>query len=130
MPMEIETGEDIPVELPTEPETERDWWDRLHPLRKTQLGMSGNDEELTIENLTPETWRIHHNYAYLGVVDPQESRTFLLAKRGVISAQQLEALVGTDYLVVPITGWVHIVRIYIRALPGQVVTYHMEALGQ
>jgi len=130
MPLEIEPDRDIPFDLPTEPQTERDWWDRLHPRRRTRLGMSGNDEELIIENLTPEAWRIHHNYTYLGVVDARESRTFFLAKHGMITAHQLEGVLGTDYLVVPITGRVHIVRIYIRSLPGQVVTYQMEALGR
>jgi len=110
--------------LKTSPERSGGWFRRLQ--RRIGLALAGDDEELILENQTAISWRAYHDYHWLGIIDPGESQTFRLDKRGSLSVRPSEEGDEVEYLVLPLDLHVHRVRIYHRHLAKAVEVYDLR----
>jgi hypothetical protein len=110
--------------LKTSPKRSGGWFRRLQ--RRIGLALSGDDEELILENRTAISWRVYHNYHWLGIIDAGESQAFRLDKRGSLSVRPSEEEDEVEYLVLPLDLRMHRVRIYRRHLAKEVEVYDLR----
>jgi len=96
--------------LKTSPERSGGWFRRLQ--QRIKLALSGDDEELILENQTAISWRAYHNYHWLGIINAGESQAFRLEKRGSLSVRPSDEGGEVEYLMLPLDLRVHRVRIY------------------
>src|SRR6266852_1759862 len=75
---------DVPP-LETKPQRSGGWFTRLQ--RRVKYALGGDDEALIIENKTEISWRIYHNYHWLGIIDARERQVFQLHKHGSLSVR-------------------------------------------
>jgi hypothetical protein len=109
----------------TAPRRSGGWWRALQ--RRVRLALSGSDDELVVENKTAISWRVYHDYHWLGTIDPGEVQTFKLEKRGTLNVRPSVDGDDIEYLVLPLDVRVHRVRIYQRRLGQDVEVYDMRA---
>src|SRR5207244_10916542 len=70
--------------------------------RRIKLAMRGDDEELELENKTPVSWRVYHDYHQLGIIDANERLTFRLNKQRSQSARPTDDQAGVEGRVISI----------------------------
>lgn len=73
------------------------WLPWLRP--RTRNAADAADDELLIVNRTAEAWRIAAGFRDLGVAEPFQERRVHVVKAGTMTARQVDAPVGTDYLI-------------------------------
>lgn len=96
-----ELTEQPPAAIPeTAPQRQPNRWRYRFPWVKTAVGAPLYDDELLIDNRTPHAFALWHAYHALGVVDAHSQRTVRLVKSGLLSARQLIAPPGADYLLI------------------------------
>jgi hypothetical protein len=109
---------------PTKTETKRGFTRFRFPWQKTKVASRGDEEELIVLNSTRVPWALHLGYRSLGDVEPGQQVTYLVVKRGALTARQL-AGDGTgasaDHLSVQITGRVRRVELRYRRLGATLV---------
>lgn len=71
---------------------------------RTRVATDAADDELLVVNRTAEAWRIAAGFRDLGVAEPYQERRVHAAKSGILTARQVDAPVGTDYLVVHLSS--------------------------
>src|SRR5260370_8668078 len=114
---------DVPP-LETKPQRSGGWFTRLQ--RRVKYALGGDDEALIIENKTEISWRIYHNYHWLGVIDARERQVFQLHKHGSLSVRPTSEGNEVDYLVLPLYYAVTPLHIYHRQLVNNVEVYDMR----
>jgi hypothetical protein len=122
IPPEIERPEELPTK--TSPRRSGGWFRRLQ--QRIKLALAGDDEELMVENKTAVSWRVYHNYHQLGIIDADEHRIFHLSKHGSLSVRPYAEGADVEYLVLPLNGRVHRVRIYRRRMGKEIEVYDMR----
>lgn len=101
------------------------WFTRVQ--RRVKLAMSGDDEELQVENCTAIAWHVYHKFHLLGIVDPGETRLFRLQKRGSLNARPSHESDATEYLVLDLNAQVQCIEIYRRSVGQTLDIYDMRA---
>lgn len=119
---EVERPDAPPLE--TKPQRSGGWFRRLQ--QRVKLALSGDDEELLVENRTDVSWRVYHNYHQLGIVDEQERRVFKLHKHGSLSVRPFSDEGEVEYLVLSLDSNVTCVCIYRRQMGKDVEVYDMR----
>ncbi len=114
---------DVPP-LETKPQRSGGWFTRLQ--RRVKYALGGDDEALIIENKTEISWRIYHNYHWLGVIDARERQVFQLHKHGSLSVRPTSEGDEVEYLVLPLSYDVTRVHIYRRQMGKDVEIYDMR----
>ena len=76
------------------------WLPWLKP--RTRVAADAADDELLVRNRTAEAWRIAVGFRDLGVAEPFQDRSVHVVKTGTMTARQVAAPVGTDYLIAPL----------------------------
>lgn len=94
---------------------------------RIRLALSGDDEEIMLENNTALFWKVYHNYHLLGIIDPGEARLFRLQKRGQFSARPGQEGDEVEYLVLDLHTQIRRVEIYRRRMSQQIEVYDMRA---
>ncbi|HZR40193.1 MAG TPA: hypothetical protein VFB12_08765 [Ktedonobacteraceae bacterium] len=112
-------------ETRTSPRRSGGWFRKLQ--QRIRLALSGSDDELVLENKTGISWRVYHDYHWLGTIDPGEHQTFKLEKRGTLNVRPSVDGDDIEYLVLPLDIRIHRVRIYQRRLAQDVEVYDMRA---
>jgi hypothetical protein len=115
---------DVRQEQETSPRRSGGWFRWLR--RRVKLALSGDDDELVLENKTGVSWRVYHDYHQLGIIDAGEQRTFKLVKHGSLSARPYVEGENTEYLVLPLNQRVHRIFIYQRPMGQAVEVYDMR----
>lgn len=110
--------------LKTEPQCSDGWFRRLQ--HRVKLAFAGDNEHLLIANKTALSWRIYHNYHLLGIIDPDEQRTFQLSKHGLLNVRPATGEDGVEYLMLPLNGRISRVHIYRRLLGKEVEVYDIR----
>jgi hypothetical protein len=93
------------------PQLQRHWWRFRFPWTKTAVGAPLGDEQLLIDNQTPEVWTLHLGYHALGPLAPHRQRYVTVATGGLLTARPLHAPVGTAYLTLYVVPAVRVVEI-------------------
>lgn len=101
------------------------WFTRVQ--RRVKLAMSGDDEELQVENCTAIAWHVYHKFHLLGIVDPGETQLFRLQKRGSLNARPSQESDATEYLILDLNVQVQRVEIYRRSMGQTLDIYDMRA---
>jgi hypothetical protein len=117
----IETPEDPPLQ--TAPQRSGGWFTRLK--QRVKLAMSGNDEILIVENTTPISWKVYHNYHQLGIIDASEERPYKLVKHGSLNVRPIDGD-QVEYIVLSLDSRVHRVLIYQRSFGKDVEVYDLR----
>lgn len=114
---------------PTQTKPERQhsdgWFTRIQ--RRVRLAMSGDDEELLVENHTAIPWHVYHKFHLLGIADPGETLLFRLQKRGNLNARPSQESDATEYLVLDLNSQIQRVLIYRRSIGEALDVYDMRA---
>ncbi len=127
MPVVVEPEAPTP---PTQTQTKRGFLRFRFPWQKTKVGSGGDEEELLVVNETRAPWQLHLGYRALGVVDPGGQVTFLVVKKGMLTARQLAGdgfSRSADCLLVQITGRVQRVELRYRRL-GELIVHDIVAV--
>ncbi|MER3404087.1 MAG: hypothetical protein C4289_01990 [Chloroflexota bacterium] len=122
MPVVVEPEAPAPL---TRTQTKRGFLRFRFPGPKTKVGNRGDEEELLVVNETRAPWQLHLGYRALGVVDPGSQVTFLVVKKGMLTARQLAGdgfSRSADCLAVQVTGRVQRVELRYRRL-GDVIVH-------
>lgn len=118
-----------PAAPPTQTRPQRQdsggWFTRVQ--HRVKLALGGDDEELLVENTTAVSWHIYHKYHLLGILDPWETHTFRLRKRGNLNARPNLESDAVEYLVVDLNSHIQRVEIYRRQIGQAVGVYDMRA---
>lgn len=101
------------------------WFTRIQ--RRVKLAMSGDDEELLIINNTAISWHVYHKTHLLGIIDPGETRLFLLHKRGMLNVRPSQQSDAVEYLVLDLNSRIERVEIYRRRMAQEMDVYDMRA---
>ncbi|MDQ6659753.1 MAG: hypothetical protein M3Z24_02165 [Chloroflexota bacterium] len=110
----------------TQPQHEVGGWSiETDPL--VGLALGSDDELLMLENKTPVSWLVYHNYHRLSIIDPGELLAFHLYKHGSLSVRPLYESDATEYLVLELGFDVTYVHIYRRQMAENVEVYDMSA---
>ncbi len=120
-----EVGQPNAPPLKTSPQRSGDWFRRLQ--HRVKLAFAGDDEELVLENKTEISWRVYHNYHWLGIIDAGERQVFRLYKRGSLSVRPNAEGDEVEYLVFPLDVHAHYVQIYRRHMGKEVEVYDIRA---
>ena len=102
-----------------------DGWFRRFQYR-IKLALSGNEEEILLENNTILFWRVYHGYHMLGIIDPGEARLFRLRKRGQFSARPNQEGDAVEYLMLNLNDQTKRIEIYRRRMGEEVEVYDMR----
>jgi hypothetical protein len=111
--------------LETSPRRSGGWFTRLQ--QRVKLAMGGSDDEIVLENKTSISWRIYHDYHWLGIIDPGEMQTLKLEKRGSLSVRPSADGDAVEYLVLELDRRIHHIRIYQRRMTQDIEVYDMQA---
>src|ERR1700681_4212116 len=91
---------DVKETRETSPRRSGGWFRWLQ--RRVKLALSGDDDELVLENKTLVSWGVYPDYHQLGIMDGGGERTFKLVKHGSLSARPYVEGENIEYLVLPL----------------------------
>ena len=94
------------------------------PRTKTAVATPMGDEEtVVIANRTDEEWTLHLGYHALGTVASQAEREIRVARWQMLTARQVTAPLGAEYLIADLTPAIQCVEIRYDAHHGQLAYY-------
>ena len=113
MPAILNRPPETPAPTETQADPTRPWWRRRAPfaLPKTRNAAPTDDGELVIDNKTGENWHVHLGYRDLGLVARRTQLRVQVVKSGMLTARQVAAPAGANYLTSHIHPNVHTVQI-------------------
>jgi len=86
---------------------------------QTRNGAPTDDGELVIDNQTDEGWHVHLGYRDLGIVARRRQLRVQVIKSGMLTARQVAAPAGANYLTSHIHPNVHTVQIRRTLVAGE-----------
>jgi hypothetical protein len=95
----------------------RRWFRFRFPWIKTAVSAPSDDDELLVLNQTDLGWLLHLGYRDLGAISPHDARLYRVVKAGLLTARQVDAPVGTEYLTMSLGPAIQVVAI-VELEPG------------